>query len=216
MSLSVEYPGEEEGLTPDVRELIHEVATEAEAEARLHLPGLADRLILLVYSGSNVIPEAGVGAAAIAPGVVACTVDPNHPAGLKQIVKSELRITLLHELHHLVRGFVLYGGRPARTFMDFVVAEGLATAFERDVGGRTPPWGEYPDEVRDWVGELLALPLDAPYHHWMFTHPDGRRWIGYRTGTYIADQAIAASGMSAAALAALETDEVLRLAGLAV
>lgn len=213
MSLVVEYPGDLEGLTPAVRELIRDVAAAAHAEARLHLPGLADRLILLVYSGSNVIPEAGIGAAAIAPGVIACTLDPGHPSGLEQIVTSELRITLLHELHHLVRGFVMYGGKPAKTFMDFVVAEGLATAFERDVGGRVPPWGEYPDEVRDWVDELRALPVDAPYQHWMFVHPDGRRWIGYRAGTYIADRAIAASSTSAGARAALETEEVLRLAG---
>ena len=28
--------------------------------------------------------------------------------------------------------------------MDAVVSEGLATAFERDVTGRTPPWGNAP------------------------------------------------------------------------
>jgi hypothetical protein len=64
-------------------------------------------------------------------------------------------------------------GARRTSFMDGVVSEGLATAFERDAGGRLPPW---------------------------FQHPDGRRRIGYRAGTYIADQAIAASGSSAADL----------------
>jgi hypothetical protein len=47
---------------------------------------------------------------------------------------------------------------------------------------------------------------------WMVEHPDGRRWIGYRAGTFIADQAIAASGRTAAQLATMPTDEVLALA----
>src|SRR5207249_1562042 len=105
------------------------------------------------------------------------------------------------------------GGQPRTSFMDGVVSEGLATAFERDFGGRRPPWGEYPEDVRQWVSELLDLPSSAPYHQWMFQHPDGRRWIGYRAGTYIADRAIAASGRSAAELVLVATDEILRNAG---
>jgi uncharacterized protein YjaZ len=97
--------------------------------------------------------------------------------------------------------------------MDGVVSEGLATAFERDFVGRTPPWGDYGEEVRAWVSELLKLPPSAPYHHWMFQHPDGRRWIGYRAGTYIADQAIARSGRSAAQLVLTPTNEILAVAG---
>ena len=61
-----------------------------------------------------------------------------------------------------------------------------------------------------------ALPLSAcmQYGQWMFQHPDGRRWIGYRAGTYIADQAIAASKLSAIELAATPTDEILQRAGM--
>jgi uncharacterized protein YjaZ len=99
--------------------------------------------------------------------------------------------------------------------MDGVVSEGLATAFERDFGGRRPPWGDPPDEVAAWIAELRLLPASAPYHHWMFRHPDGRQWIGYRAGTWIADRAIAASGRSAAELACAPAGEVLALAGVA-
>jgi uncharacterized protein YjaZ len=98
------------------------------------------------------------------------------------------------------------------TFMDGVVAEGLATAFERDAAGRRPPWGRYPLEVERWVEELRALPVTAHYPTWMFQHPDGRRWIGYRAGTYIADRAIIASGRSAADLVATSTADVLNAA----
>lgn len=90
---------------------------------------------------------------------------------------------------------------------------GLATAFERDAGGARPLWGEYQNNVREWVEELLTLPVDAPYQQWMFSHPDGRRWIGYRTGTFIADQATLKSGLSSAELVRTPTEEILKLSG---
>ena len=65
---------------------------------------------------------------------------------------------------------------------------------------------------RDTI-EIIALQSDASFKTWMSRHPDGRRWIGYKAGTYIAEQASHASGKSAAALANVPTAEVLRLAG---
>jgi len=97
--------------------------------------------------------------------------------------------------------------------MDGPVCEGLASAFERDAAGRRAPWAEYPPDVEAWVHELMALPRTARYAKWMFRHPDGRRWIGYRAGTHIADRAIKASGLSAAQLVNVTTAEILKLAG---
>ena len=59
----------------------------------------------------------------------------------------------------------------------------------------------------------MALPITADYAEWMFRHPDGRRWIGYRAGTYIADRAMKATELSAAELAITPTARVLELAG---
>ena len=132
------------------------------------------------------------------------------------LADEHLRSTLFHELHHLARGYVVRGGEPRTSFMDAVVSEGMATAFERDFAGAKPPWGEYPEDISTWVEELLGLPMSAfgSYANWMLEHPDGRRWIGYRAGTYIVDQAMAASGMSAADMVLTETAAVLELAGL--
>jgi len=47
----------------------------------------------------------------------------------------------------------------------------------------------------------------------MFKHPDGRRWIGYRSGAYIADKAMKASGLTASELARTSTAKILELAG---
>ena len=98
--------------------------------------------------------------------------------------------------------------------IDAAVAEGLATAFARDETATNPPWGHYDaSEAAGWVEELREIPHLGAYQTWMFQHPDGRRWIGYRAGTYIADQAKAGCGCSAADLAGTPTDEVMELIG---
>jgi len=144
--------------------------------------------------------------------------NPDRPEGAPAIAAGHLRSTMFHESHHLVRGWVLEGRAPSISFMDAVVAEGLATAFARDTTGTKAAWAVYPEDVAAWVKELTALPNTGAtwsrYNDWMFRHPDGRQWIGYRAGTYIADRAMRSSGKSAAQLARVPTPEVLRLAGL--
>jgi uncharacterized protein YjaZ len=88
----------------------------------------------------------------------------------------------------------------------------MATVFARDFAGVTTPWSNYSDDVSDWAEEIRALEPGFQYAEWMFTHPDGRRWIGYTVGTYLVDLAIAASGKSAAELATVPTSEILALA----
>jgi hypothetical protein len=202
-------------LFPDeARVAIYEVCASTEPEIRLLLPTLPQSIELAVQTGTSVIPETGEVGMAEAIGRVRWTVDPSRPGGVVDITRTQLRFTLFHELHHMVRGWVVNGDYPLTSFMDAVVSEGLATVFERDFAGRRPPWGEYPEDVSEWVAELLSLPVSAPIAHWMYQHPDGRRWIGYRAGTYIVDRATAASGRSAAELVLTTTNEILRIAEL--
>ncbi|MCK0714796.1 DUF2268 domain-containing putative Zn-dependent protease [Chromohalobacter sarecensis] len=198
----------------DARRTIEEVCADAEPEIRSFLGDLNEDIELACQTGPFVIPETGEMGMAIAPGRVEWTVDARLPGGVAAVARAQLHFTLFHELHHLVRGWVMHGGAARVSFMEGVVSEGLATVFERDFGGRKTPWGQYPDEVEQWVAELLELPVSASYDHWMFQHPDGRRWIGYRAGTYIVDQAILASGLSAADLALVPSDEILRMSGI--
>jgi len=191
------------------RDTIENIADATIPEVRRFLPTLPADLILKVYPGKDVIPETGEGGSIASPNKVFWIVSPQRPEGIVAIAKRELRGTLFHELHHLVRSQT----PDSLTLMDRVVGEGLATLFERDAAGMPAPWGQYPPDVVDWVKELLALPGDASWKQWMSRHPDGRRWIGYKAGTYIAEQASRASGQSAAELANVPTDEVLRLAG---
>lgn len=208
--------GGRQSFSEESQAVIVDVVSAAEIEVRELLPQLTPQITLTVSSGQDVIPETGEAGAALGPGQLRWTVDPSRPEGVIQIASNHLRHTLFHELHHLARGWVISGGQPSTSFMDAVVSEGLATAFARDFSGGVAPWGEYPDDIRGWVDELLALPMSAymEYGQWMFQHADGRRWIGYRAGTYIVDQAIAASGLSAADLVTTPTEEILELAGM--
>ncbi len=89
---------------------------------------------------------------------------------------------------------------------------GLSTVFARDFADATFPWTDYPDDVQDWVTELMETPEDNPGNHWLSRHPDGRRWVGYSVGTYLVDQALQASGKSVVDLVSTPTDEILRMA----
>jgi hypothetical protein len=102
--------------------------------------------------------------------------------------------------------------RPDLTLMDHVVGMGMAAAFERDSGGGNYPWGQYSGDMTAAVKELIALPPDTDPGQWMFRHPDGRRWLGIRAGTYLVDRAMRTSGKSAAELVSLSTEDVIRLA----
>lgn len=201
------------------RALIQEVATTTEYSVRMRLPHLINRIELTVKAGLITLPNIGVMGATIGrKGRVVCTVDPSCAQGTLAIVRSQLRPMLFHELNHVMRK---KGQSKAalsqRTLLDFVASEGLATVFERDEGGGQPPWGQYPLEVQKWVKEIIDLPADASQQHWMFRHPDGRRWIGYKAGTYLVDQAVVAAGLSSSAeLVEAPAAKIFELAGFEV
>ena len=187
------------------KRVISGIATSTIAEVRQLLPNTPERIELTVRPGTDVIPEVGQTGDAMPPNGVMWTVDPSRPGGVAAVANGWLRACLFHELHHLAR----YASAAPRSVVEHAVTEGLATAFERDFAGVTPPWGAYPANVAEWAAELAHLPADAPRDHWLFGHPDGRRWIGYKVGTYWVDQARAKSGRSSAELVATPSAEIL-------
>jgi len=187
------------------RRTIARVAGLATLEARRHLPALASQITLQVRSGTDVIPELGATATVGLSDWVQWTVDPDRPEGVVKIAETHLRGALFHEFHHLVRGSTI----SSNTLMDHVITEGMATAFERDFAGVSYPWADYPSDVSKWVDELLLQPPTARRNDWLSRHPDGRRWIGYKAGTYIVDVAMKHLNRSSADLVATPTDEIL-------
>ena len=95
-----------------------------------------------------------------------------------------------------------------------MVNEGLAVAFTEIYTGNINDVNAYTDEADHWVREILALPLDASYSDWvMGEHPDGRTYIGYRTGNYLTRKAMTMSGKNILELSELMPDEIIKLAG---
>lgn len=190
----------------------HQIQTIADAtavEVRRLLPALPGQLVLRVQPSKSVIPETGETAYAVLPNSVGWLVDPDHPGSVTATIARELRATLYHEFHHLVR--YAYVGE-GKSVMDGVVTEGMATVFERDAAGASPPWGAYPKDAMNWLIELGSLPPDADVRYWLTQrHPDGRRWIGMRAGTYLVDQAMRLTGQSSADLVAKSTEEIVRM-----
>ncbi|WEN14343.1 DUF2268 domain-containing putative Zn-dependent protease [Rhodanobacter sp. AS-Z3] len=203
-------------LSNDDRQIAEEICADTATELRTLLPALPKMVRLRIASRGRVIPQLGFGARSNTKRSVSFSLDPTHPKGSAALLREHLRAALFHECHHLVRGWCFFGGTRRKRFIDGVVHEGLAVAFERDAAGHAAPWTQYPSDVRDWVDELLALPvypiLAKSYAKWMFHHPDGRLLIGYRAGLFIADRAIAASGLSAAELAQTSCEDILAMA----
>jgi uncharacterized protein YjaZ len=131
---------------------------------------------------------------------------------LEEIIQN-VRPTVFHEFNHAARFHkpILHA-----TFLDGCILEGLANVFAREYTNEKAPWAEYPSEVTDWMNELIKVGEAADYEEYMYTHPDGRRWIGYRVGTYIVDTAIKLSGESILKLSSMECAEIVKLAGIEV
>lgn len=187
------------------RQAIESISRSTVREVRGLLPDLPRTFGLFVNTGDRVIPETGETGSVSLPSGVYWTIDPNHAGGVLAIVNAQLRPTLFHELYHMVRETQL----PPRTLIDRAISEGLATVFERDFGAGSTPWGDYPPDVRQWVAEFLALPADSDRRRWMIEHTDGRRWIGFKVGTYLVERAIQRSGEPVSRLATVPTEQIV-------
>ena len=191
------------------RRTITRVAEQAAEEAHGVLPRLPKTLLLKVRAGGNVIPETGEASSALSPNVIWWDVDPRHEGGVRATAERELRASLFHAFHHLVRN----NASNARGFRDVIVGEGMAIAFERDFAQASRPWGQYSSIDRGRVGEILAMPGDEAWGAWLKADRPGRRWAGQRAGTFIVDRAASATRLSAAQMVTMPTEDVIRSAG---
>lgn len=131
-----------------------------------------------------------------------------HP---EQIIK-QARAMVFHEMNHAAR-FHLGIWHWRESFLDYCVLEGLATVFAREYAGYDAPWGQYSEnDVKAWLKEVKKAGKDIKDEEYMYTHPDGRKWIGYKVGTYIVDQAMKNSGKSVIELTRLEFEDIMKLA----
>jgi uncharacterized protein YjaZ len=114
----------------------------------------------------------------------------------------------------LSRGWAIQDNKFSYGIPNAMVNEGLAVAFTEIYTGIVNDVNSYSNEADSWVKEIMALPLDADYAQWvMGEHPDGRKYIGYQTGNFLARQAMKKSGKSILELSNLMPNEIIKLAG---
>lgn len=209
--MRIHYWPSEHWVDDDAHATVVEVAEEAERDIRTHLPTLEDDLYLLVNQTSRVIPETGDGGFTLGPHCIRWDVDPAR--GVGAVARSALRGTLFHECHHAVRLQRRPEDADLGNWKAIAVFEGLASVFEDEAGGTRAEWRRYDRAlIRDWADELFGQPVGDDWPHWKFEHPDGRRNIAYKVGSWLADEAVARSGRSAADLVWASPDEIVELA----
>jgi uncharacterized protein YjaZ len=143
-------------------------------------------------------------------GLIELAFDPKFAAKQPQQILRQTDYTVFHEMNHAVRFNVRVWHE---SFLDNCVFEGLATVFERDQAGHDAPWAKYDEsDTERWLQEIKQAGKSIDYDAYMYKHPDGRRWIGYKTGTYIIDRALKNSGKTVTDLTKLENEEILKLA----
>ena len=220
--LGLAYPGPEVTVSVDSESVaevsehtvasIQEAALEVAREVQALLPELNDGILLRVrVVDSDLDPVGGVAGWAAGPGEVQLLVSSTYPGGIESAITDGLQTVLYHEFHHLWRGWTIQQNRFGPGIPNAVVNEGLAAVFADTYSGTA--WGrfDYPEHVREWFDEILALPLDADYNAWMNEHPDGRIAVGYRTGRYVVHEAMARSGLGIVELSELSPEEILAL-----
>jgi len=192
--VEIELPHTGRAFTRQERAELQRVADDAFRDVHAQLEGLPPRLTLIVRWGKDVIPETGENGTASYPGNVMWTLDPDRDA--RETIRTQLRATLFHELHHLARASRVQ----STTLVDRAVTEGLATAFERDQAHVDPPWAAAPDDA-SWEREILSQPADAKVTR-----------AAMRVGTAWVDRASHATGKTPAAMVFASSDEILRAA----
>lgn len=146
---------------------------------------------LVVYPSiaEDVIPETGAMGMTYSDEYASVYFDHDVPYGKKRLLE-EIRTTTFHELVHATT-FQYEPWQPGVLFG--ATTEGLATVFERDYAGAQPLWGQYEDDetMHKWLHELKELPDTGEKNRdYFFKHPDGRKWIAYKTGVWITDQLV--------------------------
>lgn len=137
------------------------------------------------------------------------TFDPKLPYGVDTF-KKYLRDSVFHEINHVVH----YAFQPkVEDILFWVVAEGLAVVFAREIAGADHPWDTYEDDntMARWLNDLRTA-TDSNSEKWYGDHPDGRQDIAYKTGAWIVDKAIEHSGRSIIELTKMSYKEIISLA----
>lgn len=203
--------------TEPQKDFICEVIINSEKEVRNLLPKLPDSIKVIVENvdwNLDIVGGVTGRTETNSPPVVVLQISNKYQGGIIDSVNLGIKSTIFHEFHHLSRGWAIKDNKFGPGIPNAMVNEGLAVAFTEIYIGNIIEVNAYTDETDNWVKEILSLPLDASYAQWvMGEHPDGRTYIGYRTGNFLARQAMTNSGKNILELSNLMPNEIIKLAG---
>ena len=196
---------------------VREVISNSEKEVRYLLPKLPDRIKVIVEAVDwdlDIVSGVTGRTETNSPPLILVQLSHNYKGGVIDSVYQGIKSTVFHELHHLSRGWAIQDNKFSYGIPNAMVNEGLAVAFTEIYTGDINEVNAYTDEADNWVKEILKLPLDASYSDWvMGEHPDGRTYIGYRTGNFLVRRAMNNSGKNILELSNLMPNEIIKLAG---
>lgn len=203
--------------TESQKVFIREVISNSEEEVRNLLPNLPDSIKVIVENvdwNLDIVNGVTGRTETNHPPLVLVQISNNYQDGVIDSVYQGIKSTIFHEFHHLSRGWAIQDNKFGPGISNAMVNEGLAVAFTEIYTGNIIDVNSYPEEADNWVKEILALPPDASYAQWvMGEHPDGRTYIGYRTGNFLARRAMNISGKNILELSSLMPNEIIKLAG---
>lgn len=128
-----------------------------------------------------------------------------------------LGATVLHELHHVTRGYIAPPLGPksfgsGHRLVDAVFGEGLAVAFELEQVPDTNHFAHYDDSVW-WLLPYLRIQLtnrEYNFKAWFRYSP----WDGYRLGKALVDRVVERNpGITSASLVHTDSMELWRMSG---
>ncbi len=199
------------------KNFVSNVISKSEDEVRKLIPNLPDSIKVIVENvdwNLDIVNGVTGRTETNRPPLVLIQISNNYKDGVIDSLYKGIKTTIFHEFHHLSRGWAIQDNKFSYGIPNAMVNEGLAVAFTEIYTGNISDVNSYTNEADNWVKEILALPLDADYTQWvMGEHPDGRTYIGYRTGNFLVRQAMKKSGKSILELSNLMPNEIIELAG---
>ena len=211
---TIHFSSEAYTFTQDEKALITQIIEQSETGVRTLLPTLTEDITVNVVAiDRNIDIVGGATGRADAPGVIEVMLSTATEGGVSASARQALTSTMYHELHHLVSGWTMtenkYG--PMHGIPIATVNEGLASVFaETYTDEYFAKAFDYPEQVADWLDEIMQLPLDANYSHWVSGfHPDGRTVIGYRLGRYVVHEAMRKTGKDILEVSEMSPEAIL-------
>jgi hypothetical protein len=143
----------------------------------------------------DLTPWAGTGGWAATSDVMKVCFDTRAQRYSVGEMYERIRSTASHEATHIAS---IHNAAPYdESLITALIYEGIATSFQQNpqhTAGVQMPFGRYYDmtdgTLRGALEEILALPPGIDQGEYLYKHPDGRKWIVYKTGTWVVDRLV--------------------------